>query len=61
MIAGIGNDWTFWTYAIVGVLSIIFVKFFVPETRARPLEDIERYWTGGRRWPERAQAGQCGS
>jgi len=54
MIDDIGKDWTFWTYAIVGVLAIGFVKFFVPETKARPLEDIEQYWTAGQRWPEHA-------
>jgi SP family galactose:H+ symporter-like MFS transporter len=56
MIADIGKSWTFWTYAIVGVLAIIFVRFFVPETKARPLEDIEDYWTGGQRWPEHSGA-----
>jgi MFS transporter, SP family, galactose:H+ symporter len=54
MIDDIGKSWTFWTYAIVGVIAIAFVRFFVPETKARPLEDIEEYWTGGHRWPERA-------
>lgn len=57
MIADIGKSWTFWTYAIVGVLSLIFVRFFVPETKARPLEDIEDYWTSGQRWPEHSGAG----
>ena len=57
MIADIGKSWTFWTYAIVGALAIVFVRFFVPETKARPLEDIEGYWTGGHRWPQRAGAG----
>ncbi len=52
MIADIGKSWTFWTYAIVGLLAIVFVRFFVPETKARPLEDIEEYWTRGQRWPE---------
>ncbi|MBV9793948.1 MAG: sugar porter family MFS transporter [Actinobacteria bacterium] len=57
MIADIGKSWTFWTYAIVGVLALIFVRFFVPETKARPLEDIEDYWVGGQRWPEHSGAG----
>jgi sugar porter (SP) family MFS transporter len=56
MIADIGKSWTFWTYAIVGLLAIVFVRFFVPETKARPLEDIEEYWTGGQRWPEHSGA-----
>jgi MFS transporter, SP family, galactose:H+ symporter len=57
MIADIGKSWTFWTYAIVGVLALVFVRFFVPETKARPLEDIEHYWTSGQRWPEHSGAG----
>jgi sugar porter (SP) family MFS transporter len=57
MIADIGKSWTFWTYAIVGVLALVFVRFFVPETKAQPLEDIEDYWTGGQRWPQHSGAG----
>jgi predicted MFS family arabinose efflux permease len=54
MIADIGKSWTFWTYAAVGAVSIIFVRFFVPETKARPLEDVEQYWTRGQVWPQHA-------
>jgi len=58
MISSIGKSWTFWTYAIVGAASLVFVKFCVPETKARPLEDIEEYWTGGHSWPRHAAAGR---
>lgn len=54
MISSIGKSWTFWTYAIVGVLALLFVKFYVPETKARPLEQIEDYWTQGHEWPHAA-------
>ena len=47
----VGKSWTFWIYAIFAVLAIVFVARFVPETRGRPLESIDRYWTEGRRWP----------
>jgi MFS transporter, SP family, galactose:H+ symporter len=57
MIADIGKSWTFWTYAIVGVLALTFVRFCVPETKARPLEDIEDYWVSGQRWREHSGAG----
>jgi MFS family permease len=57
MIADIGKSWTFWTYAIVGVLALAFVRFCVPETKARPLEDIEDYWVSGQRWREHSGAG----
>jgi hypothetical protein len=52
MITAIGKAWTFWVYAIMAGLAIIFVFFFVPETMGRPLEHIDKYWTGGHRWPE---------
>lgn len=54
MISSIGKSWMFWTYAIVGAVSLVFVKFFVPETKARPLEQIESYWTHDREWPNAA-------
>ena len=38
--------------AIFAGLAIIFVARFVPETKGRPLEHIDRYWTEGHRWPE---------
>jgi MFS transporter, SP family, galactose:H+ symporter len=51
LINAIGKSWTFWTYAIFAALAIVFVARFVPETRGRRLESIDRYWTEGRRWP----------
>jgi sugar porter (SP) family MFS transporter len=52
LITAIGKSWTFWLYAIFAGLAIIFVARFVPETKGRPLEHIDRYWTEGHRWPE---------
>ena len=52
LITAVGKSWTFWIYAIFAGLAIIFVARFVPETRGRPLESIDKYWTEGRRWPE---------
>ena len=54
LISALGKSWTFWLYAIFAGLAIIFVARFVPETKGRPLEHIDRYWTEGRRWPETA-------
>ena len=51
MIDAVGKSWTFWIYAIFAALAILFIARFVPETRGRPLESIDRYWTEGRRWP----------
>lgn len=51
-----GNSWlisifnhgfTYWLYAIVSVLSAVFVARMVPETKGRSLESIEGFW--GRR------------
>jgi sugar porter (SP) family MFS transporter len=47
----VGKPWTFWIYAIFAALAIVFVWRFVPETKGRPLEHIDAYWTQGRRWP----------
>ncbi|HEX5194972.1 MAG TPA: MFS transporter, partial [Solirubrobacteraceae bacterium] len=52
MISAIGKSWTFWVYAIMAALAIVFVALFVPETKGRPLEQIDGYWRHGRRWPE---------
>ncbi len=52
LINAIGKPWTFWTYAIFAALAIVFIRRFVPETKGRPLEHIDRYWTEDRRWPE---------
>ncbi len=46
----IGTPVTFWIYAFIAVLAIVFVRLVIPETKGRPLENIEWYWTHGRRW-----------
>jgi SP family galactose:H+ symporter-like MFS transporter len=51
LIIGIGATFTFWIYAFFAVVTILFVWFFVPETKAKRLEQIESYWLHGRRWP----------
>jgi sugar porter (SP) family MFS transporter len=38
----IGKGPTFWIYAVIAVAAIAFFWFKVPETKNRPLEDIER-------------------
>jgi len=52
LIGAVGKPWTFWIYAIFAGLAIIFVWRFVPETKGRPLEHIDKYWAEGHRWPE---------
>jgi SP family galactose:H+ symporter-like MFS transporter len=57
LIGAVGKPWTFWIYAIFAGLAIIFVWRFVPETKGRPLEHIDKYWAEGRRWPDSESSG----
>lgn len=41
----IGPDNTFWIYAAVSLLSFVFVLGWIPETKGRTLEEIEKLWT----------------
>jgi len=41
LLQAIGPSYTFWIYALVGVLGFIFVWKLVPETKGRALEEIE--------------------
>ncbi len=43
----IGGAWTFWMFGVVSLLCIIFVYFFVPETKGISLEQIESNWRKG--------------
>ena len=43
----IGNAATFWMFAGITALSMIFVYFFVPETKGISLEKIEKNWKNG--------------
>jgi len=54
--AAIGPAKTFWIYAAVSLFSFVFVLLFIPETKGRTLEQIERYWKGRGRthaWQDR--------
>ncbi|MEU0742347.1 sugar porter family MFS transporter [Streptomyces sp. NPDC006134] len=42
LISAVGRSGTFFLYAALNVLCVLFVALKVPETRNRPLEDIER-------------------
>lgn len=47
LLRSLGRPWTFWLYALVGVLGWIFVYRLVPETKGKTLEQIEAQWRGG--------------
>ncbi|GLV53828.1 MFS transporter [Dictyobacter sp. S3.2.2.5] len=49
----IGKSFTFWVYAGMSILALIFCVLFVPETRNKSLEQIEAYWLNGRKWEEK--------
>lgn len=40
---------TMWLFAVICVIGLLFVIFFVPETRGKSLEEIEKRLTGGSR------------
>ena len=42
LIEAMGRSATFWLYALVCVVFWLFAFFFIPETKGRSLEDIER-------------------
>jgi SP family xylose:H+ symportor-like MFS transporter len=37
----------FWLYGVLCLAAALFVAGFIPETKGRSLEDIERQWTDG--------------
>jgi len=51
-----GNAVTFWIYAFLALLTLLFVWFIVPETKGKTLEQIELYWRSGRHWVEASTA-----
>lgn len=44
LIRAIGKPATFWLYAGLCLLALLFAAAFVPETKGRTLEQIEAYW-----------------
>ncbi|MBN2476277.1 MAG: sugar porter family MFS transporter [Pirellulales bacterium] len=44
MLKHFGHASTFWVYAVMCVISFVFVSMFVPETKGKTLEEIERSW-----------------
>jgi sugar porter (SP) family MFS transporter len=47
MFERLGQAPTFWGYALMCLVSFVFVALFVPETKGKTLEEIERAWLHG--------------
>ncbi|HEX7278045.1 MAG TPA: MFS transporter, partial [Solirubrobacterales bacterium] len=44
LIEALGQSGAFWFYGGVGVLTLIFCWKLVPETKGKPLEEIQAYF-----------------
>lgn len=38
------HGFAYWIYAVMGILAAIFMFRFVPETKGKTLEEIQRFW-----------------
>ena len=43
----IGEAYTFWMFGLVGIFSLWFTFRYIPETKGRSLEQIEKNWVEG--------------
>jgi len=48
LIDALGRPDTFWLYAVLCVVSFIYVYFYMPETKGLSLEEIEEHWHKGK-------------
>lgn len=47
LINAVGAATTFWLYGAVCLLGLVWGYFYIPETKNKSLEDIERHWKSG--------------
>ena len=40
----IGEAYTFWVFGFVGIFSLFYTYYYIPETKGRSLEQIEQNW-----------------
>ena len=38
------HGFAYWVYGFMGILALLFVKKFVPETKGKTLEEMEELW-----------------
>lgn len=46
LVDGLGEDWTFWLFAIICGIATIFIYYLVPETKGKTLSEIQRILNG---------------
>ena len=47
LIVGLGEDWTFWLFAIICGIATVFIFYLVPETKGKTLTEIQRIFNAG--------------
>jgi sugar porter (SP) family MFS transporter len=47
LVDAIGTSATFWTYAVLTAVALVFTWTLVPETKGHTLEEIEAHWHAG--------------
>jgi len=50
LVNAIGQQGTFWFYAVMGVFAFVFCWRLVPETKGKSLDQIEYYWEHQGQW-----------
>ncbi|KAM7005165.1 solute carrier family 2, facilitated glucose transporter member 10 [Passerculus sandwichensis] len=50
LVDAIGFSWMFLLYGLMGVMAVVFIYFFVPETKGQSLEEIEQQLSRKRVW-----------
>jgi len=47
VLSALGAAWCYWCFAIVCAVGTVFVFIFVPETKGKSIEEIQRHFGGG--------------
>jgi len=44
IVSALGEAWCYWIFAIVCAVGTVFIFIFVPETKGKSLEEIQRHF-----------------